>query len=332
MPEKPRVSSLLDAMVDGREYSSLLEVLPDNINLVAEFRRGIADIEAIRGRPCLCYVSNVVRAGELFTSIELADDLPFAEMVASVSADAKEVDVFVVTPGGSAQQVSSFVHKLRPRFDTIAFLVPHMCMSAGTIWAMSGDEIVMDERGFLGPIDPQVRNRENSFVPAQALFTLLKKIQEEGQRALSNGHQPPWSDIQLLRLIDPKELGNAIASTKYAEQLVADYLEKFKFRDWTTHSSDQRAVTAEDRKKTAAEIAGKLASHEAWKTHSHGIFHNVLWDEIRLKISLPDPTLTRTLRRLWALYYWSFENSEIRKIFVAKDYALMKINPVPKAK
>ncbi|MDD4347737.1 MAG: hypothetical protein PHF70_01420 [Opitutales bacterium] len=327
VPERRKVNSFLDAMVDGREYSSLLDVQPNNINLVEEIQRALADIEKARGRRCICYISNVLRAGEPSTPVELQDDLPFAELVGSIPVETKDIDIFVVTPGGSAQQINNFVNRLRPRFDNVAFLIPHMCMSAGTIWVMSGDDIVMDERGFLGPTDPQVLNRENRMVPAQSLFTLVHQIQEDGQRAISKGQQPSWSDLQLLKLLDPKELGNALGATGYSEQLVSEYLKKYKFRTWIQHSSTGAQVNDDDRQMRAKEIAKKLSSHDAWKAHSHGIFRDVLWNEIKLKISHPDDSTLRAMRRMWALCYWIFDNTEVRKLFLSTDYTLLKIKP-----
>jgi len=332
LPTKTIVNSLLDHMVDGREFASLLDVAPQNLNLSAEIRRGILEVEMLRQRPLLCYVSNVLRAGEPLTPLELADDLPFSEMVAAVPASAQAVDVFVVTPGGSAQQANSFVQKLRTRFSDVAFLVPHMCMSAGTILVTSGNDIVMDERGFLGPIDPQVPNRDGRFVPAQALFALVAKLQESGRIAIQKGQNPEWTDVQLLRLLDPKELGNAIGATEYAVQLVREYLEKYKFSNWVEHSSDGRAVTAEDRKKRADEVARKLGSHDEWRAHSHGIFRDVLWERCRIKITHPDAALVRAMRRLWTVYYWAFENTPIQKAIVSSNYSIFKAHQINRIK
>ena len=327
LPPKPVVSSLLDAMVDGREYSSLLSVQPSNIELGTEIRRGIAEVEAARGRPLVCYVSNVLRAGDVGTTIELADDLPFAEIIAAVPADKMAIDLFVATPGGSGQQVNSFVNKLRPRFDFVGFVVPHMCMFAGTLWATAANEIVMDNRAFLGPIDPQVRNREGRFVPAQALFTLVADIQKQGQEALAKGQQPSWTNIQLLRLLDPKELGDALAATHYSVQLATDYLNKYKFASWTTRESSQIPVTAEYRLATAKKVAELLGSYNEWKAHSHGIFSDVLKEKCGLKITPPDATLARAMRRLWAVFYWVFENTDIQKIYISSSYSLFRSKP-----
>ncbi|MQY59252.1 MAG: hypothetical protein GH144_06555 [Clostridia bacterium] len=36
------------------------------------------------------------------------------------------------------------------------FLIPHTAYNAATMLALSGDEILMDDRSTLGPIDPQI--------------------------------------------------------------------------------------------------------------------------------------------------------------------------------
>jgi hypothetical protein len=60
----------------------------------------------------LIYAANVVRQSAApFAAIEQNDDLPFAEMIAAVPSEHTKVDLLVVTPGGSAQQVSLFVDK-----------------------------------------------------------------------------------------------------------------------------------------------------------------------------------------------------------------------------
>jgi len=51
-------------------------------------------------------------------------------------------------------------------------------MSAGTIFAMSGDEIVMTNSSYIGPVDPQVPNKDGVYVPAQAILTLINKFQQ----------------------------------------------------------------------------------------------------------------------------------------------------------
>jgi ClpP class serine protease len=126
----------------------------------------------------LAYVGNVVRGDSGNSGIDSSDDLPFIEMVQKVPAENKKVDVYLATRGGSAHQVSRFVNSLRARFDEIDFIIPSFCMSAGTLFALSGDNIWMTERACLGPIDPQVPTKDGRYVPAQALLLLIDQLQQ----------------------------------------------------------------------------------------------------------------------------------------------------------
>ena len=189
----------------------------------------IGEIEAIRGRPLLCHAANVVRSGAVETAIAASDHLPFSEMVGQVDASIKDVDILLATPGGSADQVNLFVEALRPRFETVEFLIPCKAMSAGTLWALSGDRIWMDERAFLGPLDPQGHSKDGNLVPAQALLTLVATIQEESAKALASKQHPPWALIRLLDKMDHKQLGAALSSSQYVTTLAAQYLEQYYY-------------------------------------------------------------------------------------------------------
>lgn len=327
---KTVVKSLLDNMKDGHEYASIIDLAPQNMSIGEEIRRAIYDIEKIRHHPLILYAANIIKPSPLASnSIEYYDDLPFAEMVLSVPENEKDIDILIVTPGGLAQQVSQFVNKTHSRFDNVSFILPYMAMSAGTIWAMSGHEIWMDERAFIGPIDPQIQGKDGKYVPAQAILVLLKKIEEEGQQKIKDGQNPSWSDIQILRNMDAKEIGNAISLSQYSIDLVANYLQEYKFRDWKTHSGNDNIVTVAEKKERADSIAQKLCSHETWRTHSHGISREVAWNELQIHIDHPETIegFNKSIRRLWALLYYIFDSQPIAKIFISDNYALFKMVP-----
>ena len=170
-------NSLLDVMEDGREFESLIKYQYNNLNILGEIRRSISEIQKARGKSCICYIANVLHSN-INNSIDGTDDLPFNEMVNSVPNSIKEIDVVLVTPGGLANQVNNFVNALRPRFDKVNFIVLNMAMSAGTIFIMSGDEIIMSKQSKFGPIDPQIPNREGRFVPAQSILVALEDIKD----------------------------------------------------------------------------------------------------------------------------------------------------------
>lgn len=325
------VPSLLAAMKDDREYESIISLVPqDETVLTGDINRALADLAAIRGRPCVCYLANVVKPVDR-TGIDTEDDLPFAELVSSIPPASREVDVFLVTPGGSGQQVNQFVQALRPRFDKVGFLLPFRALSAGTLSALAGDEIIMDPRAYIGPIDPQIRSKGGAQVPAQAMFALIEEIQRRGDESLKNGGQPDWTLIRMLDSIDPKELGNALSSSKYVEALAASYIDQYKFKFWTVRESSGIAVTPEYRKERAGAISALLCNHNFWRSHSHGITREVAEQQLQLQIVHPEdtPALLRAMRRLWALFYYAFEKSNIRKAFIGDGYTVVMNAPDP---
>lgn len=204
-------------------------------------------------------------------------------------------------------------------------------MSAGTIFSMSGDEIIMTKQSHIEPIDPQVRNVHGEFVPAQSILTLIDDIKFRGEEELKKGKQPIWSDLQILKNIDPKDIGNAISHSNYSIQIVEQYLFNYKFRTWTTHSSTGLPVTDDDKTKRANEIASLLCKHSEWKNHGHAISREVAWDVCKLRITHAEEIggLERAIRRMWAFFYWVFENTAVAKIFVSQNYCLIR-NELPK--
>lgn len=321
------VTSLLDVMVDGKEYESIIQNPNVDINFAIELRKSIDEIEKARGKRLICILSNVINTKiRENTGIDNTDELPFTELIRQIPKDVKEVDIMLVTPGGDAQQVARFVDKLRPRFDKVSFIIPFMAMSAGTIFALSGDEIVMNGSSFIGPIDPQVIGSNGRRLPAQAILTLVDDIQKRGVALAAEGKNVPWTDLQILKNIDPKEIGNAINASNYSIELVETYLSKYKFKTWTNHSSTGNEVTEEEKKQRAKDIAQHLCDHSVWKTHARGISREVAWDLCRLKIAHSEESadFDRALRRFWALLYWVYGSTPVYKIFISKEYSIFR--------
>jgi len=313
-------------MVDGREYESIVGVEPKNPEVQAELRRALADLEAIRGRPCVCYVANMVRAEYPNRSIESSDFLPFVEMINAVPLGQRAVDILLATPGGLCETVNQLVEATRARFDDVAFIIPAQAMSAGTLWALSGDSIWMSDRAYLGPIDPQVPGKDGRYLPIQALLTLLDAVQKAGEQKIANGQQPDWSHLVLLKNMDQKELGAALTSSQYVVSLATQFIEKYKFRHWDIHSSSGQPVTAAERHVQAQGTANALCSHERWKAHGHAINRDVLKDDLGLRIDRPETVdgLDRAIKRLWALWYYTLDKTVITKAILSRDYAYFR--------
>jgi len=320
------ISSLLDNMVDGREFESLIKCKNLQVDMTTEIRKSLAEIREIRKRPIVCYLANIIKQSiHASLSIDYADDLPFTEMIASIPETEKAVDVVVVTPGGSAEQVAKFVDRLRPRFTDVAFLLPSTAMSAGTIFCLSGNEIIMHSNSFIGPIDPQVPGKDGRYVPAQAILALVEDIRKRGEVLIKQGQTPAWTDLQILRQMDAKEIGNALGASRYSIELAESYLLTYKFCNWSVHNNGN-PVTENEKRKRAEEIAVRLCDHVVWKTYSRGITREVAWNICKIKVLHTESIagLDRAIRRFWALLYWLFDHSAVYKIFISDNYAIFR--------
>lgn len=324
---RPVLNSLLDGMIEGREFESLLKYNFSGLNVVSDIRKSISEIEAIRKRPVVCYIGNTVNPRGNTNIINDQDDLPFDEMISVIPKEIREIDIVLVTPGGNGLTIAKLVDKLRPRFDHVGFIILDKAMSAGTIFAMSGDEIIMSSRSQIGPIDPQVLRSNGTYLPALGILSLIEDIKTRGQAKIDEGKQVEWTDMVLLRSIDSQEIGKAINASKYSIDMVNSFLYKYKFREWTHHENGNgREVTDEERKNKALEIAELLCAHDKWKEHGHAINREMAWDICKLKIVHSESIegLDNAMRRMWALFYWLFEYQNIAKLYVSKDYTVIK--------
>ncbi len=86
-------------------------------------------------------------------------------LVEDIQNKKNRLSIILTTNGGSAEVTERLVHIFRHHYENVDFYVPDYAYSAGTILCMSGDEIYMDYHSVLGPIDPQVPNKEGKFVP-----------------------------------------------------------------------------------------------------------------------------------------------------------------------
>jgi hypothetical protein len=95
----------------------------------------------------------------------------------------KAPNLFVMagTLGGSAEVAFRVTRRIRSAYRSFTLFVPTFCKSAGTLLAIGADQIVMAERGELGPLDVQLlhadlADRTSGLTPIQALHTLASEI------------------------------------------------------------------------------------------------------------------------------------------------------------
>ncbi|NMO15246.1 serine dehydrogenasease [Pyxidicoccus fallax] len=186
--------------------------------------------------------------------------------------------VVLQTPGGVVEVAERMVNVFRHYYSDVAFIIPDVAMSAGTVLAMSGDEIMMDFFSCLGPIDPQIP-REGKLVPALSYLVQFKRLMDKAAAGTAT-----TADFALLGKFDLAELHQYEMARELSTTLLVKWLAKYKFKDWTVTEGQKRAVTQEMREARAEEIARRLSDHEYWRSHGRRIPMQVLQDELKLRI------------------------------------------------
>lgn len=200
------------------------------------------------------------------------------------------------TVGGVVEVVERIVRALRRHYSEVKFIIPDRAMSAGTVLAMSGDEIWMDYHSCLGPIDPQVE-RAGRLEPALSYLAQYARLMEKSrQESLST------AELVLLSKLDLAELHRYELARDLTIDLLKDWLTRYKFKDWTVTETRGIPVTPQMRESRAEEIAQSLSAQQRWLTHSRGIAMQTLQDELGVRID--DLGANPTLKEAVWNYFW----------------------------
>lgn len=232
-------------------------------------------------------LSNRLDADILYFSAEMRMTIFawFRELIEKLAARSEKKDaiaIFLTTPGGQAEAVEKFVEVVRHHYKLVYFVIPVVAMSAGTIFCMSGDKIYMDYSSSLGPIDPQVLDREGKYlVPALGHLDKLNEMIEKSKQNTISPVEFQWmmnQDLAMLRFYEQ--------ARDLSEALLKKWLVQYKFKDWVVHRSRAGTppVTEDDKKQRASEAAKKLSDNTHWHSHGRMIGMQTLKDECKLDI------------------------------------------------
>ena len=203
--------------------------------------------------------------GELIDGVE-ANVKQIIEQICSDGQKHEELYVLLTTTGGSLNPVKRIVNIFRNFYKEVNFIIPDYAYSAGTVMCCSGDKIYMDYYSVLGPIDPQVRNKDGKFVAALGYLDKINELIEKAKRnELTN------AEFIILKDFDLAELRAYEQARDLAVDLLVEWLPKYKFKNWNIHSSSQTPVTEEDKRNRAIEIAQNLSDNKEWKSHGRPI-------------------------------------------------------------
>ena len=280
MPLEQRTK--LKSTQDG--YSFLNSGTPITLPDLFKLRiKSYQEIEVLRGRPLLVYASQALGAMQgAQVSIDLTDIDGFTDLVNSIPADKRSVDVLIHSPGGSPDATERIVYILRNRFDEVNFLIPHSAYSAATMLALSGNNILLHPSATLGPIDPQINDGQIGYVPARSIKRGFEKVRDiiakEGPESLP-AYIPLIEkySLHLLELCDDYE--------NLSKILVTDWLKSYMFSGKSAEEEISKAVDY-------------FANYDEHLTHSRPLVINKIKD-FGLSIDVADGELKDLL---WEVY------------------------------
>lgn len=204
------------------------------------------------------------------------------EAISSIKGKRDQLVVVLETNGGSIEVVERINDVFRQHFKTVIFVIPNVAYSAGTVLTLSGDEIYMDYYSVLGPIDPQILNRDARWVPGLGYLEKYNElIQKSANSAITN------AELEfLIRKFDPAELYALEQAKAHSSELIIRWLCQYKFKDWTVCETSGEEVTENYKKERAKAIAEILGNANHWNSHGRGIPLRELESEnIKLKIN-----------------------------------------------
>ena len=224
--------------------------------------------------------------------------------------------ILLDTQGGLIGSVEKMVDIIRYHYEYVDFIIPRRAMSAGTIFAMSADNIYMDYYSQLGPIDPQF------FVAGEWVPGLgyLEKFRELNEKSSKDQLTP--LEYALANKLNLATLHRYEQAREHSIELLEKWLSNFKFKDWEETESEKKTVTLEMKQKRAKEIAQNLNDTKRWHAHSRRISMKLLQEELGLRIKdiRADEQLRGIVQRSHSLVTVFMESSEIYSYFSANHY------------
>jgi Serine dehydrogenase proteinase len=206
------------------------------------------------------------------------------EIIAKNKHETEKLVVVLETTGGSIEVVERISEVFRHNFSSVEFIIPNFAYSAGTVLALSGDEIYMDYYSVLGPIDPQIMNKDGRWVPGLGYIEKYNSLIEKSRSNSGNGLTKAELEF-LIRKFDPAELFALEQAKEQSKDLISRWLQQYKFKEWTIRESSSNIVTSEYKKIRAEEIAEALGNPTIWNSHGRGIPLRILEsDTVKLKI------------------------------------------------
>ncbi len=295
------------------------------IDLQEELQRLIGEYNKKTERYLFVYASDITKGRTRGVDVSLVQDDFYNIQDILREVDQEKLDFYIETPGGSGEAAEEIAKFLRKKFKEVNFVIAGEAKSAGTILALSGDNIHMTDTGSLGPIDAQVKIGR-TVVSAHDYKEWVDNKRIEAQK---NGALNPF-DAVMVAQISPGEIGAIINSLEFAKDLVTDWLEKYKFKNWTVTKDKGEVVDTNKKKTRAKEVADLLCNHTEWRTHGRSLKIEDFEGLLQIERIDNNTDLADIVYRIKTVIRLIFDMSTTYKLFYLSDFKLAKtfsVNP-----
>jgi len=216
------------------------------------------------------------------------------------------LDIILHTAGGISEAVEGIANVIRPKFNPIRFVIPHIAKSAGTMLALLGNELLMHPNGELGPIDPQMVVG-NMVASADAIISQFEGIRDEILGNPSRGIRPDPQRVTLwgpiLATMGPALLVQCENARQFGKQLVVGFMSQYMFAGDPVGSAKAQG------------IADALSDYSQWLSHGRKVDLQTLQ---RLNVHATplanDPALLDLVDEIWAAYDLTLGNTAAVRI------------------
>ena len=260
----------------------------------------IKEIEKLTGRRLLVYVADINKPA---STLKPEDKTGFSDLIQDI--EEHEVDIMINSPGGFAEVTEAIVEMLRAKFKSIRFAIPNMAKSAATLLVLSGDELMMDHRSELGPVDPQIEYTSIDGRKREAAEDIIDGFKEAKNVLAKEGPTATPAYVPLLNKYSIGLLRGCENAMKLSKKLAEGWLKTYMFSDKT-------------RSPKPVSISKYFTSRSRTLSHLRAIGIDKC---IELGIKVVDlrkeenKNLAEKLWTLWCLCELHFERSPVHKLY-----------------
>lgn len=175
----------------------------------------IREIERGTQRSLLCYITR-----DQWISQE---DVRYLEELLYAVTAARPLDLMLNSPGGSVSTAVKMVNMLwnADGEDIFRLVVPDEAKSAATLVALGASEIVMSNTSELGPIDPQVEDRDGNWY---SVFDYIAAYKSAEERLRARPSDPAY--MMTFEKFDPVRYQSFKQMTEYTRQSAENLLKR----------------------------------------------------------------------------------------------------------